>query len=405
MLDAFGCDTVVVVLLSMVLFSSVEFVGCTKYIARFFMSRKVLEGRPYIFMFMFFLCSYVIGGLTNPMASMFILWPIALDLCNVFGYKKGDKIFYIIICGVYLASTLGQPMIPFRGAQLVIINAFVKITGLEVNYSAYIAYNVIMSVLLLICYLLIVKFILRPDVEGFKKLTVAELTKEKIEPMNAQQIAHFIMIIVFVSALLLPSFLPKTIGWVKLLNDLNVIGICIVLLVVLMVIPYKGKPMLDFRAVARKSFSWDVFMLVAAALYVCNAMTNEATGIKPFLVQILQPMLGGKPELVFVFLLLAFAITTTNFANNAGMAVVLLPVVYAFAEQYPTINITVLCMAICMMVFVALLTPAASPYCGMLHARKDLVSYGEILQCFIPMFITALILYTLVGYQIAKILF
>lgn len=57
------------------------------------------------------------------------------------------------------------------------------------------------------------------------------------------------------------------------------------------------------------------------------------------------------------------------------------------------------------MVFVALLTPAASPYCGMLHARKDLVEYKEIMQLFLPMVVAALVLYTLVGYQIAKILF
>ena len=123
------------------------------------------------------------------------------------------------------------------------------------------------------------------------------------------------------------------------------------------------------------------------------------------MIQTLQPLLGGKPEIVFIFLLLAFALITTNFANNAGMAVVLIPVVLAFADQYPGVDPIVICMSICMMVFVALLTPAASPYCGMLHARKDLVEYKEIMQLFLPMVVIALVLYTLVGYQIAKILF
>lgn len=123
------------------------------------------------------------------------------------------------------------------------------------------------------------------------------------------------------------------------------------------------------------------------------------------MIQTLQPLLGGKPEIVFIFLLLAFALITTNFANNAGMAVVLIPVVLAFADQYPGVDSIVICMSICMMVFVALLTPAASPYCGMLHARKDLVEYKEIMQLFLPMVVIALVLYTLVGYQIAKILF
>ena len=404
-MESFGTDTVIVLILGMVLFSALEFVGCTKYMARFFMSRKVLEGRPYVFLFIFFLCSYVIGGFTNPMASMLILWPIAIEVCQNFGYKKGDKIFYTMICGVYLASTLGQPMFPFKGASLVIVSAFEKVSGLSVNYGSYIAYNVIMSLMLLAAFLLIVKVFIRPDVSGFKKITVAELTKDPLPKINAQQLGFFLIVVVYIVALLLPNFLPKTIPVIAFLNNINVIGVSAFCIIIMMVIPYKGKPMLDFKAVARKSFSWDIFFLVAAALYVCNAMTAESTGIKPFLIQTLQPLLGGKPELVFVFLLLAFALITTNFAKNAGMAVVLIPVVLAFADQYPGVDSVVICMSICMMVFVALLTPAASPYCGMLHARKDLVEYKEIMQLFLPMVVAALVLYTLVGYQIAKILF
>ena len=306
---------------------------------------------------------------------------------------------------MYLASTLGQPMLPFKGAQYMIVSTFEKISGLSVNFVSFILFNWIMSVILLVCFLAIIRFLIRPDVEAFKKIKVADLTKEQLPKMNPQQIAFFLMIIIYIAAMLLPNLLPKSIPFIALLSQIGLLGINVLCIVVLMIIPYKGKPMMDFRGIAKKSFSWDVFFLVAAAVYVCNAMTAESTGIKPFLVQLLQPLLGGKPELVFVFFLLAFAIITTNFANNAGMAVVLMPVVMAFADQYPSVELTVICMSICMMVFVALLTPAASPYCGILHARKDLVEYKEIMQLFLPMVVIALLVYTLVGYQIAKILF
>lgn len=404
-LNAFGSDTVVVLMLGMVLFSAIEHVGCTKYMARFFMSRKVLEGRPYVFLFIFFLCSYVISGFTNPVAAMLILWPIGVEMCTGFGYKKGDKIFYTIVCGVYLGATLGQPMFPFKGAALIIVSAFEKTSGLSVNYSSYIMFSVIMTVLLLTAYLLIVKFLIRPDVEGFKNISVAELTKEPLPKMNLQQFSFFMMVVVYIVALLLPSFVSPTIPFIAFLNNINVIGVSVICIVVMMIIPYKGKPMLDFKTIARKYFSWDILFLVAAAIYVCNAMTAESTGIRPFLIQLLQPLLGGKSELVFVFLLLAFALITTNFANNAGMAVVLIPVVLAFSDQYPGVDPVVICMSICMMVFVALLTPAASPSCGMLHARRDLVEYKELMSLFLPTFVVALLLYTFIGYPIAKILF
>ena len=172
-----------------------------------------------------------------------------------------------------------------------------------------------------------------------------------------------------------------------------------------MISPYQGKPLLSLKGVAKKSFSWDAFFLVAAALYGCNALTNASTGIKPFLVQFLQPILGGHSDMVFVAIILTFAIVTTNFANNAGMATVILPIVLAFTDQYPGIDPTVLCMTVCMIVFVAILTPAASPYCGMLHARKDLVSFKQIETLFLPMLFIALFTYIFVGYHIAGFLF
>ena len=58
-----------------------------------------------------------------------------------------------------------------------------------------------------------------------------------------------------------------------------------------------------------------------------------------------------------------------------------------------------------LIVFVAILTPAASPYCGMLHARKDLVSFKQIHILFLPMLFIALFTYIFVCYHIAGFLF
>ena len=41
----------------------------------------------------------------------------------------------------------------------------------------------------------------------------------------------------------------------------------------------------------------------------------------------------------------------------------------------------------------------------MMHARKDLVSFGNILKIGIPICILALLLYVLVGYPLAEFLF
>lgn len=403
-MNAFGNEISITIMLGLLFFNGLVYVGCTPYMARFFMTRKVIEGRPYVLMFMIFLCSYVLGGTASPMASMLLLWPIAIDICEKYGYSKGNPVFYSYICGIYLASTLGQPMFPFKGASYIVVSAFEKVSGLSVNYGAYILYNFVMAMLILAAYMLMLKFVFRIDMSALKNITVAEVAKEKLDPMNGQQKAFFLALVLYILALLLPPFF-KTMAWAKFLSSLGIVGITVVTIVVLMVIPYKGGFLMDFKGIASKHFAWDIYFLVAAALYACNQMTADATGIKPMLVSVLQPILGGKPDIVFVAILLAFAIITTNFANNAGMAVAILPIVMAFVDQYQGVSLTALYMTVCMMVFVALLTPAASPYCGMLHAQRDLVSYGEIMKLFFPVFVIAYLLYVIIGYHLAILLF
>ena len=62
-------------------------------------------------------------------------------------------------------------------------------------------------------------------------------------------------------------------------------------------------------------------------------------------------------------------------------------------------------MGVAMMVFVAMLTPAASPHSGMLHGRKDLVTTADIMRIGVPLSIGALLLYVFIGYPLAKIIF
>ena len=161
--------------------------GCTKYLARFFLTRKVFTGRPYVFLFVVFFCAYFISGFTLAVASMLILWPIMVETMSEFGYNRHDKVFWVSIFGIYLASTLGQPMFPFKGAALVITGAFSKASELAVNYPAYIAYNLIMSTVMLILFLVFVRFVLRPDVSKMKNVTPEQFNKEPLPPMNLQQ--------------------------------------------------------------------------------------------------------------------------------------------------------------------------------------------------------------------------
>lgn len=61
-------------------------------------------------------------------------------------------------------------------------------------------------------------------------------------------------------------------------------------------------------------------------------------------------------------------------------------------------------IGVILMVFVAMLTPAASPHASMMHGRKDIYTTGEIMEIGLPMCIVTLIMYIIIGYPLAKFL-
>ena len=403
---AFGTETMMVIVLCMFLFSALEGVGLTKYIVRFFLTRKVFEGRPYVLIMVFLLCSYFISGTCGAAVSMFMLWPVALEICRKFNYQKGDKFFYVIICGVYYAATIGQPMMPFKGAIFAVLSAFNNAFGTQINNLTYLIFNIIMAVIMFLVFLAVVRFIIRPNVDALKAIKVTDVINEEIEPMNFAQKVVGIIVIATIVGVLLPLILPISIPGIGFLNTIGLLGLDCILISVAMVFKTKdGKRMINLREYNKKSFSWDIYFQVASALYVATALTSEVTGIKPAITSVIRGLLGGKPAILFVIAIILCAVLITQVANNMAMGVIFVTILAGFVADYPGLNMAALAVTVGMAVFMALLTPAASPYCSMLHAKSDVVSFKEIMKVFLPMAIAGVVVYACIGYPLACLLF
>ncbi|MBQ9021676.1 MAG: anion permease [Eggerthellaceae bacterium] len=405
---AVGNYTVLLVLFAMVLFGAVDEVGDTKYIAKWFLTRKIFAGRPYVFLALFYACCFALSATVMPMTALIIMWPIGVRLMEVMGIAKEDRIWKFFFVGMFLVMTLGQPFWPFIGAQLIPISAFSSMTAamempMSIPWGPYMLVNFVMTTLIMAIYLLGIKFIARVDVSKMKSVN-PQMVEETmpLPPMNGLQKAFLIMIPIYVIALLIPDFLPAN-PVSTFMKYAGPLGITAAFVLFFLIVRYEGKPMLDFREVAYHQFNWGIFFMIAAAVYAATLLSNPATGVSAWLVQVLNPILGGQPEMVFVALMFLVALIITNFANNAAMAVVLLPVVINFSTQIG-INPIPVAMGVILMVFVAMLTPAASPHAGMMHGNKDIYKTSDILSIGFPMCFVALVAYVFIGYPLCKAL-
>lgn len=406
-LNAFGNDTVALMLFIMVLFGAVDEVGCTQYIAHWFLTRKIITGRPYAFLVVFYIGCWVMSTLVSPITSLLLLWPVALKIMKTLDVERTDKIWPVFFVGMFFVSAVGMPFFPFMSAQLVVLSAFDAMTkgAYPVAYVPYMSLNFIMSMLLLTTYILIIKFILKPDVTKLKAIDAEQIAKDQaLPPMSIPQKIMMIVLPLFIFMLLAPSFLPKSNVIIQCISSMGTIGVSMLFIALLCLIRFNGQPVINFKEVAYKQLSWDVYFLVAAAVYAANAISADVTGVKVFIVQLLNPILGNAPEMVFVAILFTAAVVLTNFANNAAMAVILMPIILAFCGKLGLHPIPI-AMGVTQLVFIAMLTPAACPHASMMFGRKDIYAVGEIIKYGFPMVVIGLVYFIFIGYPLAKVLF
>lgn len=407
-MNAIGNYTVLLTLLAMTLFGAMSEVGDTQYIAKWFLTKKIFKGRPFVFLAIFYITCFVLSALVSPITSLIILWPIAISLMETLGVERCDKIWRYFFVGMFLFSTLSQPFFPFMGAQLIPYAAFQSMTAamgnpMVIPMGQYMLVDGIMTLLIMCIYLLAIKFVWRIDISKLQAIDPIQIEVQMPLPkMNFQQKAYLYMIPCYLLMVLLPNFVQGN-PICDFLNQIGVLGITAFWVILFLIVRWEGKSLLNFQEVAYKQMNWGIFFMIAAAVYGASSLSNEATGVSNFLVQALTPILGGKPEMVFVAIMFTVALIITNFANNAAMAVVLMPVVLTFSNQL-NINPMPVAIGVILMVFVAMLTPAASPHASMMHGRKDIYTTGEIMEIGLPMCIVTLIMYIIIGYPLAKFL-
>lgn len=405
--SGFGNTTVVLVLFSMILFGGLIESGVAKYIARFFLTRKISNGRPYVFTFIFTIGLFVVSLLTNVFATLMLAWPIAYAILNEVGYTKEDKFAKFFVFCAFLGSIFGQITIPFRGSKIAIFKGFENAFGSGIDFLMFMVFDAFMAVVLTLILLFLCKFVYKCDVSKMKNFSVDYFDNDPLPKMNNTQKYYLAVCFLYILCMLLPNVLDATIPVVAFLNKLGTTGITIAWVIASCIIHFDGKPALDFKQVSAKHVQWNVIMLVVVAIMMSSALTSEGTGIKPLIMSVLTPILGGHSMWMTGCLMMLVGFILTNVANNFVCAMVMLPLFGTFAAETAMDPVTAAAIACASIVclYMAFLTPAASPYAGMLFSNTDWFTPADIMKFAVPFSILLIAAFFFIGYPVALFLF
>ena len=206
-----------------------------------------------------------------------------------------------MILGVAVACLVGGAVPPYKRVPMIILTSYTNMTGDTISMFDFMCYALPIALLIVITYILVCRFIFRPDIKELKNLRADLVDPAELVLNRADKIVFELFCCLFIFLLLAPGFLPQNWVFTKLLNQIGMGGTLIALIILLCWIPsMKKKSILDFGEVASKGINWDIVIIMAVILPFTSILTSDSTGIADFLVDSLAPILSNMSPLVFM---------------------------------------------------------------------------------------------------------
>ena len=218
---SFGDPIVVMMFFIFVFCATINHYGLSRFISLWFITRKFVAGRPWVFTFTFLASMFILGGLTSASPAAIIGWSILYGICDVCGYKKGDGYPTMMVFGIVFASQVGMSLIPFKQAALTVFSAYETMSGVGIDYAKYMLIAACSCVLCSLLFIALGKYVFKPDMEKLKKLDASKLDTDGA--LKLSEVPKLILCFLFalVALLLLPNFLPADLFISKFLKSIG----------------------------------------------------------------------------------------------------------------------------------------------------------------------------------------
>ena len=398
---SFGNETVVFILFMFVFTAVIDEVGLINFIANWFISRKMVAGRPWVFSFILLIGCFVASQI-NMFVAILVFWGIIYIVADKFGFEKYDGWTTFMVMGVVVASAIGGCVLPYKLVPLAMLGVYRTVTGGDINFFQYVCFSLPITLIIMVVFVLVGRLIIRPDVKGLKNLSVDFVKKEDLI-LNSKQKTAFAYLIAFIALMLLPGALPKTWAIRQFLDQIGIVGTVMIMIVLMFWTQFDGKPLMDFKKMAAQGVGWDIFIIFSMVIPFASIFTNDATGIKQFMLDCLKPLLVGHSPMIFIFLVMLLAVILTNFANNMVVGAALIPVIYAIGSSMG-VNIMAAVAVLIIVINLAFVTPAASPGAAMVFAN-EWVRAKDIYKMAVAFVVVAFIVVSAVGILWANIVY
>lgn len=371
---AFGADIPLMIACVYVMAAYLEECGLNQYMANWFVSRKIGEGRPWIFTMLIIAAAYVMSAFVSLYATIIILWMIFYKICDQIGEPRQTKYTAMVISAIVITCGLTGAVFPFKAFAVIQIGLTQQAIGttLDINFFIWTLYHLIVSIVMILLFLLACKFVLRPDLS---RVTAAgeKYAYLREQKMDRDQKTGALILALFILGLALPSILPKTVPGMEMLSEMGILGISTICIIALAVIKRKnGEPIANVPALISKGVNWELIILVASTMPLCNALEAEEAGVLQSVIAWMTQTFSSLSGTMFMVAVAVIFLITTQVTHNLVLLLVFTPVLTKMAITFNVSPLLVM-FIIFYTAMTAYATPAASSSAALIFGNEKWV--------------------------------
>ncbi len=346
--------------------------GICDLIAKFLTTRKFLNGRPWLSITMFVFGAFVAAVMTNSMAAALIFIFIFSAQAKQLNFKPNTKLTAMYFVGICLAATLSKLPLPVKGCAYIYISLYETFSGTTVDLMQYTLLMLPACLFIMLAFILICRFIVRPDVSALRNLNV-----EESPTVNKQQKWALWSFVILVVLLMVPTYLPKTIPGVTWITSIGTGGTCMLFLAIVSFIRLDGEPLLNIRKVMPQT-QLEPWFLIVGIMPLATCLTADSTGVKPFLIDCVAPFIGDMSPIMAVAFIVICTTIITQFANNMVVAIAFMTVAFSALAIFPSVNMLVVFCLISLGAHISMVLPSANPVAAIMFSQTEWTNFKSL---------------------------
>lgn len=358
--------------------------GVMKHLAKWFISRKIVHNRPYVFFTIWCLVMLINTSLMGNIIGFVLILPIMRAVCEEIECPRGTSFHKAITAlTLWTGLALDACIIFFMPTALTGVGVMAGF-GFAWGLFGYMKVATIpVFIMVTLVGVGVVKFVIKPDVSNFWKYDDAAKRAElKANPLSkAGKVCTAILIVhVFFSGIAGALGLGKFSEWA---SSVGMAGFVMFFVGIMALIVVDGKPLHNVGPDGN-SIPWKAMIFVATTFMFSSTFNSADYGIVTTMMKVLSPVAAKLPPVLVIIIGAVICLVITNFMSNVVTCFmclsVFIPILMGIGipdNLVQAVGVVYICL--CSLAFC---TPSGSPGNGLIMGieveNKEIVKYSVI---------------------------